>query len=261
LPLRLLSILLLATLSPASSVGAAPVKLYAASSLTEAINAVADAYAATGHERPVVVLAGSQALARQIIAGAPAGLFISADSQWMDAVMQAGALVPGSRRDIAGNRLVLVVPADRRRPMRSVRPVRSVRLVPGFDLAGFVGTGRWTTGDPDSVPVGRYARAALQRLGAWEAAAPKLARAENVRSALAFVERGDVAAGIVYATDARASTRVVVAGVFPAASHPPIRYPAALVRAGDSADARALLVFVAGLRGAAILQAKGFTPP
>ncbi len=245
-------LLLLLALLQGAAVRAAPVNVFAASSLTEAITGVADAFAAAGHPRPVVVLAGSQALARQIIAGAPAGVFISADSEWMDAVAAAGALVPGSRRNIAGNRLVLVVPADR---------PRRARLVNGFDLAAFVGTGRWTTGDPDSVPIGRYARAALQSLGAWDGAVAQLARAENVRSALAFVERGDAAAGVVYATDARASQRVAVAGVFPAASYPPIRYPAALVRAGDNPEAGAFLAFLRSARGQAILQAQGFTRP
>ncbi len=254
--LFLLPALLFMLLAPASLLRAAPIKVFAASSLTEAMGAVADAYAATGAERPVLVLAGTPALARQIIAGAPADVFVAADAQWMDAVAAAGAIDPRSRRDIAGNRLVLIVPADR---------PRRVRIGRGFDLAGLVGAGRWTTGDPDSVPVGRYAKAALTSLGAWDAAAPRLARAENVRAALAFVERGDAAAGIVYATDALASQKVAVAGVFPASSHPPIRYPAALVRAGanagSSAEARAFLVFLAGPKGRAILRAQGFVEP
>lgn len=229
---------------------AGPVRVFAASSLTEAMTAVADGFAATGKPRPVLVFQGSPALARQIIAGAPASVFVSADSAWMDAV--TGVIAPGSRRNIASNRLVLVVPADR---------PRTARLVRGFDLSAFVGSGRWTTGDPDSVPVGRYARAALTSLGAWESAVPKLARAENVRAALAYVERGDAAAGIVYATDARASGKVVVAGVFPAASHPPITYPAALVAANADADARAFLAFLTGPRGRAIFAAHGFGAP
>ncbi len=236
----------------ATPLAAAPLRIHAASSLTEAMNGVADAWAGAGHERPVLVLAGSPVLARQIIAGAPGSLFVSADREWMAAVAVAGALAPRSERVIAGNRLVLVVPAtDRRR----------VRIGRGFDLAAFAGGGKWTTGDPDSVPVGRYARAALTSLGAWAAAEPQLARAENVRAALAFVERGAAVAGIVYATDARASARVAVAGVFPAASHPPIVYPAAVLKSGDTAEARAFLAFLAGPRGRAILRAQGFTTP
>jgi molybdate transport system substrate-binding protein len=233
-------------------VAAVPLRIHAASSLTEAMNTAADAWAAAGHERPVLVLAGSPVLARQIIAGAPGSLFVSADREWIAAVAAAGALAPGTERVIAGNRLVLVVPSgDRRR----------VRIGRGFSLAGLIGSGKWTTGDPDSVPVGRYARAALTRLGAWTAAEPQLARAENVRAALAFVERGAAVAGIVYATDARASARVAVAGVFPADSHPPIVYPAAVLKPGDTAEARAFLAFLAGPRGRAILRAQGFTVP
>ncbi len=227
-----------------------PIRVYAAASLTEALGAVADGYAATGRPRPLLVLAGTPALARQILAGAPASVFIAADDAWMDAV--ASRLVPGSRRAIAGNRLVLVVPAT---------APRRARLVPGFDLAGFVGAGRWTTGDPASVPVGRYARAALVSLGAWDRAAPSLARADNVRAALAYVERGDAAAGVVYASDARASRKVFVAGIFPAASHPPIRYPAALVKGHADPGARDFLAFLSGPKGRAILAAEGFGPP
>jgi molybdate transport system substrate-binding protein len=249
LPARLLLLLAMLLAWP---VRAAPLRVFAASSLTEAMTAVAAAYAASGHPRPVLVFQGSPALARQIIAGAPAGVFVAADAEWMDAVARAGAIVPASRRVIASNRLVLVVPADR---------PRRVRLARGFDLAGFVGAGRWTTGDPQSVPAGRYAKAALASLGAWDAAAPKLARAENVRAALVFVERGAAAAGVVYATDARASRRVAVAGVFPAGSHPPIAYPAALVAAGNDAQAQAFLAFLSGPDGLAILLAAGFGPP
>lgn len=244
-------LLLLIMLLPAHLVGAAPLRVFAASSLTEAMTAVADAYAATGRPRPVLVFQGSPALARQIIAGAPAGVFVAADADWMDAVAKSGRIVPGSRRIIATNRLVLVVP--------STAPT-TVQLGKGFDLAGLVGSGRWATGDPDSVPVGRYARAALHSLGGWEAAVPRLARAENVRAALAFVERGAAAAGIVYATDARASARVVVAGVFPEWSHPPITYPAALVMGAD-AEAKTFLGFLAGPRGRAELRAQGFGTP
>ena len=237
---------------------AAPVRVYAAVSLSEALGAVADAYAATGQPRPVLVLAGTPALARQILAGAPASIFIAADTAWMDAA--ASRMVPGSRRNLAGNRLVLVVPA---------RAPRNARLVPGFDLAAFVGTGmetgagagRWTTGDPQSVPVGRYARAALTTLGAWDKAVPQLARAENVRAALAYVERGDAAAGVVYASDARASQRVFVAGVFPAGSHPPITYPVALVAGNADAGARGFFKFLTSTKARAILAAQGFGPP
>jgi molybdate transport system substrate-binding protein len=247
--LRLLLLLLIA--APATARDAPPARVYAAASLTEAMTELADAYAATGRPRPLLVFAASSALARQIERGAPAGLFVSADADWVD-YLAARRLVAGDRRVIAGNQLVLIVPRAQ---------ARQVCLARGFDLAAFVGPrGRWTTGDPAAVPVGRYAREALTSLGAWERAAPRLARAENVRSALAFVERGIAAAGIVYATDARASGRVAVAGVFPAASHSRIVYPAVLTR-GAGAEARAFHAFLTSPEARAVLRARGFTRP
>lgn len=226
-------------------------RVYAASSLTEAMTDIADAYAATGRPRPVLVLAASSALARQIERGAPGGVFVSADTEWVGYLAERRLLV-GRPRTIAGNRLVLIVPQARARRMPIGR---------GFDMSVLLGErGRWTTGDPDAVPVGRYARQALTRLGAWQRAAPRLARAENVRSALAFVERGDAAAGIVYATDAHASGKVIVAGVFPASSHARIVYPAVLTRGADP-DARAFHAFLASTAARKILKRRGFIPP
>lgn len=242
-------ILLLSLAAPAAARDGAYV--YAASSLTEAMTDIADAYAATGRPRPILVFAASSALARQIERGAPPGVFVSADPEWADYLAKRG-LTQGKARIIAGNRLVLIVPEDR---------TRRVSVAPGFDLTAMLGPrGRWTTGDPDSVPVGRYAREALIRLGAWERAAPRLARAENVRSALAFVERGDAEAGIVYATDARASTKVAVAGLFPASSYSRIAYPAVLTRGAD-ADARAFLAFLTSNAARMVLWRRGFTLP
>lgn len=239
---------LLCAVPAAAATGA---RVYAASSLTEAITDIADAYAATGRPRPVLVLAASSALARQIERGAPGGLFVSADTDWVDYLAERRLLV-GRPRVIAGNRLVLIVPQA---------GARRVTIGRRFDMTALIGErGRWTTGDPDAVPVGRYARHALARLGAWERAAPRLARAENVRSALAFVERGDAAAGIVYATDAQASGKVAVAGVFPASSHARIVYPAALTRGAD-AEARAFHAFLASTAARKILKQRGFILP
>lgn len=251
--MRTLLWLLIALFGLAAPAGAAEgARVYAASSLTEAMTAIAAAYAATGKPPPVLIFGASSVLARQIERGAPPGIFVSADSEWPQYLAGRRLVVAGSRRLIAGNRLVLVVPADR---------PRTARLAPGFDLAAFVGpSGRWTTGDPLAVPVGRYARQALTRLGAWDKAAPRLARAENVRAALAFVERGDAAAGIVYATDALASGKVAVAGRFPASSHAPIVYPALLTR-GAGAEARAFHAFLRSPRARALLTARGFTRP
>ena len=242
--------LLVAT--PALAAPAAPAtegaRVYAAASLKESIEAAAAAYAKTGHPAPVVVLASSSELARQIEAGAPPGVFISADQKWMDHVAQHGTLVTGSRANLLTNTLVLVVPAA---------DPRRAKLVRGFDLASFVGDGRWATGDPESVPVGRYAKAALTALGAWDAAQGKLASAADTRAALAFVERGEAKAGIVYGTDAKASRQVRVAGVFARDSHPPIVYPIGLVGAAP-AQARGFASWLRGPRARAIFRAAGF---
>ncbi len=245
--MRLLIALLMALLAePVAAEDA--VRLFAASSLTEAMNDVADLYARSGHPRPVVVLGASSALARQIDQGAPADVFLSADEDWMDTLAKAGCIAPATRRDLLTNRLVLVVPAT--------NPVK-VAIRPGFDFARLVGAGHWTTGDPDAVPVGKYAREALISLGAWDGVSASLARAENVRAALAFVERGDAAAGIVYETDARASARVRVAGVFPERSHKPIVYPVAAV-ATAGPRAAPFLAFLRSAAAKAAFRARGF---
>lgn len=239
---------LLATLALAIPAAAAPVRVFAASSLTEAMNDVADAYAKTGRARPTLVFGASSALARQIEAGAPASIFFSADEAWMDHLADRKLIAAGTRLPLLGNRLVLIVPAG---------SPRRVAIRPSFGFAGLIGDGRWATGDPDAVPVGRYARQALIRLGVWAAAEGRLARAENVRAALAFVETGAARAGIVYATDARASGRVAVAGTFPASSHDPIVYPAALLGTPD-AEARAFFSFMRDRRAKRLYAARGF---
>lgn len=248
--MRLLCVLLM--LLFATPAAAAPARVYAASSLTEAMTATADAYARTGRSRPLLVFGASSALARQIERGAPAGLFVSADHAWPAYLARRKLLQAASRRIIASNRLVLVTPAGQ---------PRSVAIGPGFDLVALLGpSGRWTTGDPRAVPVGRYAQQALVRLGAWERAEPRLASAENVRAALALVERGNVAAGIVYETDALASRKVSIAGRFPASSHDRIIYPAVLTR-GAGGEARDFLGFLASPSAQRLLAARGFTRP
>lgn len=247
---RFILLAFLAFAVPAAARDAA--RVYAAASLTEAMTAIADAYAATGRPKPTLVFGASSALARQVERGAPPGVFVSADAEWADYLAERKLADPRSRRLIAGNRLVVVVPQDRARRLRIAR---------GFDIATLLRPGRrWTTGDPAAVPVGRYAQAALTALGTWASAEPRLARAENVRAALAFVERGDADAGIVYATDARASGKVAVAGTFPASSHPPIVYPTLLTQGADS-EARRFHAFLLSRRARAILDARGFTRP
>jgi len=240
--------LLLALLGQRPALAEDGARVYAAASLANAIAAAADAWAAAKHLRPVIILASSSELARQIEAGAPGGVFISADETWMSHVNERGRMVRGTRARLLTNRLVLVTPlADSRR----------AKLAKGFDLAGFVGDKRWATGDPGAVPAGRYAKAALISLGSWNAAEPKLVGAADVRAALALVEQGQVGAGIVYRTDALASKRVAVAGVFPESSHPPIVYPIALTQ-GAGLEARSFANFLRGGEATAIFRAHGF---
>jgi molybdate transport system substrate-binding protein len=226
-----------------------PPLVLAASSLQESMNAAADAWARLGHARPVISFAASSALARQVAAGAPADLFVSADEEWMDDLQKRGLLAAGTRSDFLGNRLVLVTVRD---------DARAVPLGARTPLVAMLGQGRLAVADPDSVPAGRYARAALQKFGIWERIAPSLVRAENVRAALALVERGAAHYGIVYATDARASGKVRVAGVFPLGSHPAIRYPLARLKASTSPDAEGFRRFLASVPGKAIFARFGF---
>ncbi len=170
----------------------------------------------------------------------------------MDAIAKAGLLRPGSRMALLGNRLVLIAPASSK-----------LRLTParGFPLAKALGTGRLALADPAAVPAGKYAKAALTALGVWGGVAAKVAPAENVRAALALVERGAAPLGIVYATDARASKAVRVVGVFPASSHPPIRYPVALLKASRHRDAAGFRAFLLSGQGRAIFARHGFSAP
>lgn len=223
----------------------------AAASLQEAMTEAADAWAAKGHARPTVSFAASSALARQIIADAPADLFVSADQEWMDAVERAGKLRTGTRRPFLGNRLVLITPVAM--PHRPAETIRSA-------LAR-LGERRLAMADPDAVPAGRYGKAALTSLGLWTGMEHRIARAENVRAALALVERADAPYGIVYETDARASTRVRVVAAFPPDSHPPIVYPVALLASSAAPDARGFLDFLLSAEGRAIFARHGFTEP
>src|SRR3546814_6140727 len=170
----------------------------------------------------------------------------------MDAVAKAGMLRAGTRATLLGNRLVLIAPVSSK-----------LRLTParGFPLARALGSGRLALADPDAVPAGKYAKAALTRLGVWRGVADRLAPAENVRAAMALVERGAAPLGIVYATDARASKAVRVVGVFPAASHPPIRYPVALLQASRHKAATAFRAFLLSKQGRAIFARPGFSHP
>jgi molybdate transport system substrate-binding protein len=228
-----------------------PPLVLAAASLQESLTEAANAWARAGHPRPVLSFAASSALARQILSGAPADLFISADEAWMDEVAAKGLVRPGTRVSFLSNRLVLIAP---------VAKWQAIRIQPGFPLARALGSGRLAMADPAAVPAGRYGQTALTRLGVWRSVAARIAPAENVRAALLLVERGEVPLGIVYATDARASRRVRIAGVFPATSHPPIAYPLALLRTSTSPDAEPFRRFLVSPRGKAIFRRHGFVP-
>lgn len=221
----------------------------AAASLQEALSAAADAWAARGHARPVLSFAASSALARQVAAGAPADLFLSADEEWMDDLDKRGLLRAGTRVDLLTNRLVLIAPA--------VSGAR-IAIRPGFPLAAALGQGRLATGAVDSVPAGIYARQALTRLGVWPQVQGRIAGADSVRAALALVARGEAPLGIVYATDAQAEKRVRVVGVFPETSHAPIRYPVAVLSASRHGDAEGFRRFLLSAPGRAVFRPYGF---
>ncbi len=210
--------------------------MFAAASLTIALKAATDTFTQSTGINVRLSFAASSTLAKQIEAGAGAHIFFSADEAWMDYLAKRKLIDEPTRRSLLGNRLAVVVPADK---------AIKVEIAKGSDWLKKLPPGRIVTGDPAHVPVGRYAQQALTRLGNWEAVAPRLVRADNVRNALVLVERGEAAAGIVYATDAAASTRTVVAGLIPADAHAPITYPIALVRGRSSADAGELLEFLA----------------
>ena len=204
---------------------AKPPLVLAAASLQESLSAAANAWAARRHARPVLSFAASSALARQVEAGVPADLFVSADEAWMDDVQRKGMVRAGTRVSFLRNQLVLIAPAGRGARMMIGR---------GFPLARALGNGRLAMADPDAVPAGRYGKAALTELGVWPAVAGRVVRAESVRAALALVARGEAPYGIVYATDAWAERGVRVVGTFPAGSHPAITYPVALLKGGSA---------------------------
>jgi len=229
---------------------AGPVVL-AASSLQGALTAAANAYAATGKPKPVLSFAASSQLARQIENGAPADLFISADETWMDHLAEKHLIILGSRTSFLGNRLALIAPIG--------RPFK-IAIRPGFALRARLGGGRLAMADPRAVPAGRYGKAALIQLGVWQTVQDRVVAADSARSALAFVERGEARAGIVYETDARASAKVMVAGVFPPNSHLMISYPMAQV-SGGQVSAAAFQAFLMSSAGKAIFARYGFLTP
>lgn len=249
--LALFTALVLAFSSVAGTVRAEDLTVFAAASLTNAMEDLGKLYGERTGETVRFSFAASSALARQVESGAPAAIFVSADEAWMDYLAERNLIVPATRISLIGNQLVLIAP--------TASPITAVELIPGVDLASLIGDGRLATGDPDHVPVGRYAKEALTKFGIWDQVDPRLARAESVRSALALVERGEVPLGIVYATDAAQTNKVRVVGTFPADSHAPIAYPMAIIAAADGPKTRALFDFLASDDAKAVYRKYGFS--
>ena len=238
-------LLLLAVSGPA--LAQSPV-VFAAASLKNALDDVA----ALSSSKPVISYGASSALAKQIENGAPAQLFISADLAWMDYLAQRKLLREGTRKNVLGNKLVLIAPAG---------STVQVDIQPGFALARLLGDGRLATADPASVPAGKYTKAALEKLGVWDTVAGKLAPAADVRAALALVARGEAPLGTVYATDAAVEPKVRVVAAFPESSLPPIIYPAALTATAPASGAAAdFLVLLGSPAARKIFEKYGFTP-
>ena len=250
LSLGLLCLTIAASL-PAAEVQQPQILVFAAASLTDALQEASAAYEKAAHVKVKSSFDSSSVLARQIEAGAPADVFISADTTWMDYLQSRNLIQAASRKNLLGNQLVLIAPADSQ---------IQLKIAPHFPLAAALGEGKLATGDPDSVPAGRYARSALTKLGVWDSVAPRLARAENVRVALLYVARGEAPLGIVYTSDALADKRVRVVDTYPADTHEPIVYPIALTTSAKS-EAAAFVAYLAGPQGREIFVKYGFTVP
>jgi molybdate transport system substrate-binding protein len=223
--------------------------VFAAASMKNALDDIDAAYTAKTGVKITVSYAASSTLAKQIEQGAPADVFISADTDWMDYAVSRKTINAPTRVNLLGNSIVLIAPKDSK--------IDDVKIVPGFDLAKLAGDGRIATGDVKAVPVGKYAKAALEKLGAWQAAQPKFAMADSVRAALTLVARGEATLGIVYATDAKVEPGVKVVGTFPPDSHPAIVYPVAATTTArpETAD---YLAFLRSSAAKAIFEKYGF---
>ena len=226
------------------------VTVFAAASLKNALDNANAAWTKGSGNEVAVSYAASSALAKQLESGAPADIFISADLDWMDYVAKKQLIKEGSRVNLFGNSIVLVAAKDKAQP---------VKIEKGLDLAALLGDGRLAMGEVKSVPAGKYGKAALESLGIWPSVENKIAGAESVRAALALVSRGEAPLGIVYQTDAAADTGVAVIGTFPADSHPPIIYPAALLTSSSNPNASAYFEFLKSAKAAAFFEHEGFT--
>lgn len=241
-----------AALLPVPVSAAGKVNVFAAASLKNALDEVSAAWKTASSKETANTFAASSALAKQIEAGAPADIFISADLDWMKYLAGKKLIAGGSVVKLLGNTLVLVAPAGSK---------AAVTIAPGFDLAGVLNGGKLAICDVKAVPAGKYAKAALETLGVWDKVEGSLAQAENVRAALKLVATGEAPAGIVYRTDANGEKNVRLLGVFPADTHPEIVYPAALVASSKSPDAAEFLTFLQSDKALGIFRAHGFIIP
>ena len=224
--------------------------VFAAASMKNALDDIDAAFTAKTGVKVNASYAASSTLAKQIEQGAPADIFVSADTDWMDYAANKKTINESTRVNLLGNSIVLIAPKDSK--------IDNVTIGQGFDLAKLAGDGKIATGDVKSVPVGKYAKAALEKLGSWSAAEPKFAMAESVRAALTLVARGEAALGIVYSTDAKVEPGVKIVGTFPADSHPPIIYPVAATSTAKP-EANAYLDYLRSSAAKTVLEKYGFT--
>lgn len=228
---------------------AADVTVFAAASLKEAMDDQAKQFEASTGNKVVVSYGASNSLAKQIEAGAPADIFISADLDWMDYLDQRHLIAPNARFNLLRNTLVLIAPSS---------SSSTLQIGPNFGLAAALGTEKLAMANPDSVPAGKYGKSALDKLGVWAGVEKQVARAENVRAALALVSRGEAPFGIVYKTDALADKGVKVVATFPPDSYPPIIYPAAVLTASKSTAASPLLDYLRSAPARSVWEKYGF---
>jgi molybdate transport system substrate-binding protein len=240
---------MLSLFSCAASFAEEPVRVFAAASLTNVLTEIAAQWEKRGHPAPRLAFGGTATMARQLAAGAPADLFVAADGRWMDELEKQGQLLPGTRTDLLGNELVLIAPGGRK---------FDVELRPDFSFSRAF-AGKLCIGEPDVVPAGTYAKQSLESLHWWDSLQGRIVGTEDVRSALTFVERGECAAGIVYATDATVSDKVVVIARFSPRSHARIVYPVAVLR-NAVPQAKEFLAYLRGNAAAATFRRHGFVP-
>ena len=224
--------------------------VFAAASLKNALDDINAQWKKETGKEARISYGASSALAKQIENGAPAQMFISADIPWMDYVEKKNLIKADTRSNLLGNRIVLIAPAGK---------AKTIDIKPGFDLAKIVGDGRLAMANVDAVPAGKYGKAALEKLGAWDSVSTKVAQADNVRAALLLVSRGEAPAGIVYQTDAAADPKVKIIGTFPENTHPPIIYPIALTASATSPDAAAFLAYIRSAKAKPLFEAQGFS--